>query len=774
MADNGHKGTGMTSLPHCKSIVLFAMVPVLAALWPQSSRAASPPGFTQLGADSFQRANGSLTSPWVAVTGNPADFRIASDKVTTSDLSADTAYLNSSATWSSNQYSSVVLSNPTASAANHGYGVVVRAQSSSNSYYRLIGSAAGFELARWNNGVGTTISTGTGTTFANGDTLTLGVNGTSLTCLKNLVPFVGCGGTDSTLTGGSPGVAYSSTDSSGAALTSWTAGTFNQLGADAFQRANGALASPWTVVTGNPATLRISSDKVSSSNLSSDTAYLNSSATWPGDQYASVVLSNPSTTAPNHGYGVVVRAQSGSNSYYRLIGSAVGFELALINNGAFSIISTGSGTTFANGDSMTLAIQGTALTCYRNLVAFSGCGGTDGALSAGSPGLGYSSTDSSTSAVAFWSAGSVSSGGTGSTGVKWHPGHYMSSDTIIAGKQQQIDQVHSDITVMNGAGANVVGYALNIAWSQIDTSGNGVYDFSQIDAVLALLASGKKLIINIGTSLGTNDPTEMIPAYMLSNPTYGSSPTAGRYGYWTSFSGGQIDTAVWRPAVAARINALYQALGTRYDADSRVEAIGSLDETAVGVNIDTGSDFSQAAYRTYYQNLYAAALPTMPHTTLGGAQVNYTNGDTSETNAAQSIAMIQDQYAHGVATGWPDTYGNTDGPPTFLSWGQSAFIGHAGGAGFVYAAKMPAIADVQAFGPNTLDYTKSPHDIANFANNTLKVTHLLWWYVDSFTGAQGDWTAASPNGVLAAINGIPISNIACPATYGARGGCDSR
>lgn len=364
------------------------------------------------------------------------------------------------------------------------------------------------------------------------------------------------------------------------------------------------------------------------------------------------------------------------------------------------------------------------------------------------------------------SGGSSSSGSSSGAQIKWHPGHYLMSNTTIRSSGGQTSEVNSEISVVNAASSNVRGYAFSITWAQLESS-QGVYTFSQIDNVLSQLGTGKKAIIQVAITYGSSDQTETIPSYILSNPgTYGSSPS-GQGGYWTSFSGGEVQAAIWRSSVASRLAALYTALGNKYDSSAQVEAItaGPYDETALNGNIDGGSDFSFSGYESGWVTVYNAGISALPHTNIGGALANFTATDISETNAPGSIAIINDQYNNRTGSGWPDTYGNTGDNSTHLSWAQSAWIGTAGGAGFVYAGKMPVFAQVQGYAPGTLDYAFSAASIATFANSPLKTDHLLWEYV---TGSgNGDWSSD----VVPAINAHPITQTACPPKY--TGGCNT-
>lgn len=173
--------------------------------------------------DTFQRSNGALTTPWAAVTGSSANLTISSDTVITSNLASGTRYLNSSATWSNDQFSFLQILTPNANGVLTGYGPSVRNSGTLNFYF--IGcNGSGSQIEKDIAGTETNLLFMSGKTCANGDLIGISVAGTTITAYKNFAPIGTV--TDTSLASGSPGMEYQATDVSGAGVGEWFAGNF--------------------------------------------------------------------------------------------------------------------------------------------------------------------------------------------------------------------------------------------------------------------------------------------------------------------------------------------------------------------------------------------------------------------------------------------------------------------------------------------------------------------------------------------------------------------
>lgn len=157
--------------------------------------------------------------------------------------------------------------------------------------------------------------------------------------------------------------------------------------------------------------------KIRTSDLSSDWFIDYIGATWPADQYAQVTLVSPDAAGGlGEGYGPAVRITSAaSGTFYRLMGNGSGYQLWKSITGSFTSVTSGTGTTFANGDVLRLEVQGTTLRMFKNGVQFGG-DQTDASIATGHAGMAYSSTESSTAGVDNFEGGDLTGGG-GGTGI---------------------------------------------------------------------------------------------------------------------------------------------------------------------------------------------------------------------------------------------------------------------------------------------------------------------------------------------------------------------
>lgn len=185
---------------------------------------------SQLASDNFTRANSTgLGANWTANShdGNPAGFDIISNTAQPHSTAGDSSDLYTGVASPNDQYSEVTFSATAADGAGTGSGPMCRCSTGALTYYRCIGNASGYQVAKAVAGSGTSLSSGTGTTFTAGDKLRLEVQGTTWRVFKNNVQFDA--GTDSSIASGDFGISYSSTSSSqaNAGLSLWTGGDFS-------------------------------------------------------------------------------------------------------------------------------------------------------------------------------------------------------------------------------------------------------------------------------------------------------------------------------------------------------------------------------------------------------------------------------------------------------------------------------------------------------------------------------------------------------------------
>jgi len=358
-----------------------------------------------------------------------------------------------------------------------------------------------------------------------------------------------------------------------------------------------------------------------------------------------------------------------------------------------------------------------------------------------------------------------------SAGVKWHPGHYASSNQLVHGygdkwsyRQQEMHLALSQ--------PNVMGYLEVHTWAGMETS-EGVYDFSDIDNTRKYIADnypGKRYGIMIWSEgFGAAPNTSgngIVPTYVLNNPgVYGRGPD-GKGGWWPMNYG--ATAAWWRPAVAARVAALFDALakhaspygsGYTYDTDPYVELV-TYDETAL--NLVSGHDYNTSAGATQWAAIDAAIVASWPHTTVVDQNNYFGVGGSVVFTGQQSVTAAN----QGLALGGPDVY-----DVNHLTWGQQAYIGAPAANTTPMFGTAPYVSFVQS--PDYPRYSLAA--ITDAATNTLKSPEIWWTIVSNWSGDPnnpGDFQTK----LLPLINATPIpdANKVCPSNYAPRGGCNTR
>lgn len=152
----------------------------------------------------------------------------------------------------------------------------------------------------------------------------------------------------------------------------------------------------------------------------------------------------------------------------------------------------------------------------------------------------------------------------------FHPGYYVTADYRSAAS------VVGDIM----DNPDIVGVKKIYKWVNIEPA-EGVYDFSQIESDLAIVAvAGKHLWISIQDTAWNSNNYPQTPKYMWKDPKYGCD--SRYYGTYerTVQSGGWL-ACIWNENFLARRAALYQALGKRFNNELYFEGI-NIDETSTG------------------------------------------------------------------------------------------------------------------------------------------------------------------------------------------------
>jgi hypothetical protein len=358
--------------------------------------------------------------------------------------------------------------------------------------------------------------------------------------------------------------------------------------------------------------------------------------------------------------------------------------------------------------------------------------------------------------------------------IKWNPGHYMASYSIIY-PGDSISKVQAEMDDLNNQDA-ILGYRMFITWGALEPA-QGKYDFSAVDAILARLKTAynkpKRLVVELwifGQGALKNGTGSVIPTYIQQNADYGASPIAGSYGWWgqnsNGASTGQYAPALYYQPVMDRLIAMVQALGKHLDGDPYVEAVMvQEDSTVAQAAANLGSHdphYSDGAWLTQLERLLTASTAAFPHTSVA-MQNSYF------VQPAASITLEQWMAANRIAAGSADTLGQTGIAtygPSLIGFGLEAYLGEAQFGGIDLRPKMTAMMDVQ--GPDL--YTNyfrayggpyTPLDIINALNQTYHASHAFW---TRLTGSSVP-DAAQWSSVAAACAAHPLIRTAYPSNY---------
>lgn len=192
----------------------------------------------------------------------------------------------------------------------------------------------------------------------------------------------------------------------------------NQLGAapptvlfDDFNRADvGTLAGNWTTGGGTEGAMAIVGNAATTSNINADCGSNYTAITLPNDQYSKAKLYVTGVSGPGDwGPGLKVRGSTAARTQYRLScnhAATNNITLAKFIAEAYTVL-TGWPVTLAwtDGDTWELRVIGTTLRVFRNGVQV-GSDVTDASITAGSPGITYSSL-ASTASIDDWEGGAA-------------------------------------------------------------------------------------------------------------------------------------------------------------------------------------------------------------------------------------------------------------------------------------------------------------------------------------------------------------------------------
>lgn len=182
------------------------------------------------------------------------------------------------------------------------------------------------------------------------------------------------------------------------------------LASDNFNRANAnPIGSPWTTASGEAAMQIVSNSATFVTNT--DSGCYHSTIVWPNDQYSQAKLTISGTLGTQQGAVLKVRQAPAARTSYQLEVDHAATNNVFLDRIVAGVFTTLTGfpltVAWTDGDTWELRALGTTISVYRNGVLVGSA--TDGNITSGSPGFGYSSTETSVS-IDDWAGGDFSSG----------------------------------------------------------------------------------------------------------------------------------------------------------------------------------------------------------------------------------------------------------------------------------------------------------------------------------------------------------------------------
>jgi len=277
---------------------------------------------------------------------------------------------------------------------------------------------------------------------------------------------------------------------------------------------------------------------------------------------------------------------------------------------------------------------------------------------------------------------------------KWRPGHYVFIG--INTGPLQAKQIKEGFRGVQKA----------YLWNEIEVA-RDVYDFSEIDGDIQLLAAhGKSLVIQI--QYKTFGPgTTAVPKYILNgaaefgpNRTYLNRKDA-------------IYPSIWNKKIGDRFRALISALGKRYDANATVTAV-NLPETAQSnkgtIEYLKGLGYTPESYTDAIKQNMLSLKQSFPHT------VTFQYINWGPANAIPTWTAYAKQI--GVGVGGPDVHPDRDSIPGWAATKELAgTVPVAGAVQFEDYFKKPTVEN-----SGIID----PWATYKYARDDLHLNYIFW------------------------------------------------
>lgn len=333
------------------------------------------------------------------------------------------------------------------------------------------------------------------------------------------------------------------------------------------------------------------------------------------------------------------------------------------------------------------------------------------------------------------------------TAVKWNPGHWIESDTVL-GKNGTLATIQGDIDAIASL-ANVKGIMVLLTWGNLQQSA-GVYDFSKLDPIVAYIKSkGKKWTISVtGGSftsthaLSTSGSTDsnIVPAYIQQSSAFGqagyrvggvTTQPAGVFGWWGGDGNGNTyGAALWRPAVMAEWIKLGQAVAAKYESDPDFEGYYQGEDSFYqGTGSTNGSDYNDTTQLNNWKN-WLSSMCTAFVTSNVWFSETFLQVQPSSINLVNFIT-------NGVFNNHPPVLAQTDSlgqvqRGAIHTWGTQTYTGALGTLGD-RRSTLRFVAEVQAPDLGFFINLGSAREDIKLGLDTMKATHVFWVRVPSPT-----------------------------------------
>lgn len=340
------------------------------------------------------------------------------------------------------------------------------------------------------------------------------------------------------------------------------------------------------------------------------------------------------------------------------------------------------------------------------------------------------------------------------------PGHY-----VFSGAPNFTDQPIATYLAATATNGSKVfrGVQRTYYWRDMEPTFHA-YDFSKIDAELAQIPSGQKLIIQFSFKSWTAGGGDWaFPTYIHDNPAgiYGDpygSPAGSGVGYYVNPASGNHYPFIWNQYVQNRMKEMLQALGDRYDSNVQVECINMCESATGGA---TPTLVTDDVYGDAIVTLFVAMRNAFPTTQV----IQYANFPKS-----QQVKYAYNCLANNVGWGGPDVVqddvvNNPGAAPSLVgtdtSPGTYAFYWDAWNYSGVHSATFNGSTYdltignhvVKGSAVQNMDYTWSQ----GFANNYLNATQALHL---NYMFWQAQWTTGTDHNpdIIAFVKGKVDAN----------------